>query len=90
MPRIMPSSAFARPRSMAARMVLTAAVQSDKDGLADQEMSDIELHDLRKRRDRLRARIIEAMAGMHFEPKVSGGQGRAFADTSPLLFALRH
>ena len=59
-------------------------VEADKDRLADQEMTDIEFHDLRKRRDRLGARIIEPMTGMHFKAEDLGKRRR---DPDPFEFA---
>ena len=51
--------------------------------LADQKMADVELDDLRQRGDRLRGRIIEPVARMHFQADACGEQ-RAVADQLPL------
>ncbi len=76
----------ARPRSMPARMVFTAAARPHGDRLSDQEMADIELDDLGQRRDRLRRLEIEAMAGMDFEAEPAR-KLRPVADALP--FRLR-
>ena len=59
-----------------------------EDRLADQEMADIELDDLRQRRDRLRGGVIEPVAGMDFEAEALGQQ-RAGADALPFGGGLR-
>ena len=80
----MPRSAAtcARPRSMAARIALTASDQAGEHRLPDQEMADVELGDLRQRRDRLGAGVVETVAGVDFEPEACG-QSRALADAPP-------
>ena len=55
--------------------------------LADQEMPDIEFDDLRQRRDGLGARIVEAVAGMHFQAEALRQQ-RAGADQLPFGIGL--
>ena len=75
--------AFLRPRSMAARMNFTRLGQSLEHRLADQKMTDVEFDDLWQRRDRLRGRIVEPMACMHFKTHTCGEQ-RAVADKLPL------
>ena len=49
-----------------------AFVEPDEHRLADQEMPDVEFDDLRQRRDRLGAGIIEAVPGMHLEAEAAG------------------
>ena len=68
------------------RMVFTALGKPRKDRLADQEMTDIELHDLGQRGDRLGGLEIEPMAGMNLEPETPR-ELRAVADALP--FGLR-
>ena len=69
MPRIMIRSRprLARPRSIAARILLHRRVEAVEHRLADQEMADVEFDDLGKRRDLLGGHEIEAVAGMDFE-----------------------
>ena len=68
MPRIIvPPGPLTRPRSIAARILRTARGKPVENGLADQEMTDIEFDDLAQRRDLLRGGEIEAVAGMDFE-----------------------
>ncbi len=78
--------ALARPRSIAARIVLTASSKAGTDRLADQEMTDVEFDDLGQRGDRLRAGIVQSVAGMDFQPALLRQPG-AFADARP--FRLR-
>src|SRR5579883_2902004 len=59
--------------------------EPNENRLAHQEMSDIQLDDRRYRSDRLCARIVEAMARMHFEAEAAG-EPHAFADARPLGF----
>src|SRR5260370_37381447 len=54
--------------------------EADEDRLADQEMADVELDDLRERGDGARARIVEAVAGVAFEAELArcgGGCAKA-------------
>ena len=73
-------SAIVRPSSIAARMRLHALGEADEDRLADQEMADVELHDLRQAGDRARRLVVEAVAGVAFEPerrRLRGGDAQA-------------
>ena len=49
--------------------------------LADQEMADVQLDDLRQAGDRLRGRIIEPMAGMDLEARPTRRRARRCAAT---------
>ncbi len=88
MPRIM-RAASARPRSIAARIVLHGIGEADEDRLADQEMADVEFDDLGQRRDRLGGGVVEAVAGMDFEAEAPR-QLRAVADALPFGLRRRH
>ena len=82
------SAHLVRPRSMAARMNFTVSAKPLEHRFADQEMADIELDDLRQRRDRLRAGVVEAVAGMDFEAEAFRQRG-AVADQLPFGARLR-
>jgi hypothetical protein len=50
--------------------------QAHEDRLADQEVADVELGDLRDGGDRLDRGVVDAVAGVDFQAQ-AGGQGRA-------------
>ena len=66
-----------RPRSIAARIVRTAAVEAGIDRLADQEMADIEFGNLRQSGDPFGGDEIEPVAGMDFEARILRHHGAA-------------
>ena len=74
MPRIM--QARARPSSIGRAHGPHGLVEADEDRLADQEMADIELDDLRDRGDDARRVEGEAVAGMDLEPERRAVLGR--------------
>src|SRR5688572_25687900 len=51
-------------------------LQPDEDRLADEEMADIELADRLDGSDRFSGRIVEAVAGMDFQPESGALPGR--------------
>ena len=53
------------------------SLKPGKDRLADEEMPDIKLNHLGKRRDCLGGRKIEAVTGMHFQPRAVGQRSAA-------------
>ena len=82
MPRIMAACArLSRstppraPASISARMRADGRVQAAEDRLADQEVADVELDDLRHARDGGDGVEGEAVAGVHLE--AGRGRGRA-------------
>src|SRR5690349_21422169 len=72
MPRIM-AGASSRPRLLPARHggahPLHRGPEPFEHGVADQEVPDVELDNLRNGADRLRGDVVEAVAGMHLEPE---------------------
>ena len=66
-----------------------ALAEADKDRLAHEEMADIELDDLGKRRDGLRSLVVEAVAGMDLEAEPAGEIG-AVADAAPFRLGVVH
>src|ERR1700712_3293927 len=62
---------------------LDARGKTRKHRLPDQEVADVELGDLRQRRDRFGAGVIEPVTGVHFEAEALGQLG-ALDDAAPL------
>ncbi len=79
-----------------ARMRPDALLEPDEDRLADQEMADIELRELRNGGDRLDRLVGQAVAGMHLEaerravaapPRAAASGGARVAASSPAIAA---
>src|SRR5688572_6965149 len=55
---------------------LDGFLQTDEDGLANEEVADVELHDLRDHRHRAGCVVVEAVAGMDLEANAGAVRGR--------------
>src|SRR5262249_41069043 len=53
-----------------------AFLQPDEDRLADEEMADVQLHDLGNARNRLHGGVVEAVASVYLQPEAATIGGR--------------